>query len=101
MGNAPGDPLGAFRFRRCDGSSSLFLGQLLRLSAADLDLARLGGLGNLMHEVDMQHAILKRRADDFDVVGEAEAPLESAPRDAAVQIAALLTVLFRLAGHQE
>ena len=57
MGNAPGDPLGAFRFRRCDGSSSLFLGQLLRLSAADLDLARLGGLGNLMHEVDMPRKI--------------------------------------------
>ena len=60
-------------------------GDLLRLSGADLDLARLCRLGNLTDQIDMQHAVVEARADDLDVVGEAEAPLEGAPRDAAVQ----------------
>jgi hypothetical protein len=38
----------------------------------------------------MQHAVDQARADDLDVVGEAEAPLERAPGNAAVQIAAVL-----------
>src|SRR5215510_7749196 len=76
-------------------------GHLLRLSSADLDLARLRRLGNLTRQVDMQHAVGEAGADDLDMVGKAEAPFESAPRDAAVQVIAPLMVLFRLAGHQQ
>jgi len=47
----------------------------------------------------MQH-VGEARADNLDIVGEAEAPLEAASRDPAVQIATFV-VLFRLAAYQE
>ena len=49
----------------------------------------------------MQHAVDEARADNLDVVGEAETPLERAPCDAAMQVAVLVVFLFRLAGHQQ
>src|SRR5271155_4964154 len=55
------------------------------LAAADLDLARLHRLRHLVDKVDMQHAVVEAGADDLDMVGEAEAALESPPGDAAVQ----------------
>ena len=39
----------------------------------------------------MQQAVVEAGAVDLDVIGEAEAPLERAPRDAAVQVAALVS----------
>ena len=51
----------------------------------------------------MQQAVFQAGAVDLDVVGKAEAPLEGAPGDAAVQIAALrlFVLLLRLArDHQ-
>jgi hypothetical protein len=36
--------------------------------------------------VDSQDAVGQRRTDDLDVVGEAEAALESARRDAAIKV---------------
>src|SRR5215831_3060854 len=57
-----------------------------------------------MHRLDMQHAVVEIGSGDLHVIGEAEAPLERAPRDAAVQVTAtVLSLLFllRLARHQE
>src|SRR5260370_7389647 len=93
MQNAP-DFGGVSTRYRCLGGLSLF--DHLRLAPADLDLARLGRLGHLVDEVDMQHAVDQAGANDLDVVGEAEAPLERAPGDAAVQITAPLLLPFRL-----
>src|SRR5260370_21318081 len=98
---------GRFAISRSDRSGSLTLAtllllrckRLLRLSGADLDLARLRCLGDLVDQIDMQHAVDKAGAHDLDVVGEAEAPLERAPRDTAMQVAVLVFFLFRLAGH--
>ena len=74
---------------------------LLRLSNADLDLTRLRGLRDFAGQLDMQHAVREARADDLDVVGEAETTLEGAPRDAAMQVIVMLRLLLRLAGHQK
>jgi hypothetical protein len=51
----------------------------------------------------MEHAIVELGTDHLHVVGEAEAPLKRAPRNAAVQVAVsvLLLLLLRLARHQE
>ena len=52
----------------------------------------------------MEHAIVELGTGYLHVVGEAEAPLKRAPRDAAVQVAVavlLLLLLLRLARHQE
>src|SRR6516162_5921012 len=69
----------------------------------DRDLARLGRLRHLVNQVDMKHAIVELGAGHLHVVGEAEAPLKRAPRDAAVQVAVavLLLLLLRLARQQE
>src|SRR6516162_2642801 len=63
---------------------------------ADLDRARLGRLRHFVNQVDMKHAIVEIGGCHLHVVGEAEPPLKSAPRDAAVQVAAVLFLLFLL-----
>ena len=42
----------------------------------------------------MQHAVREGGADDLDMIGEAKAPLETAPGDATVQVAAAVLVLL-------
>ena len=59
------------------------------LVAADRDLARLLGLGDFAHEVDVQETVLERRALHLDVVGELEYALERARGDALVERRAL------------
>src|ERR1043165_330157 len=68
----------------------------LGLAVADRDLARLLGLGELAHEVDVQEAVRELRAGHLDVVSELEAALERAGRDALVEHLALLLGLFLL-----
>lgn len=75
-----------------------------RLNArADLDRARLRRLRHFVNQVDMEHAIVDIGGRYLHVIGEAEPPLERAPRDAAVQVAAVpfLLILLRLARHQK
>src|SRR6185437_15518206 len=74
--------LGGRRFHRFDG-----------LGLADRDDARLLGLGNLAHEVDVQEAVLADRPGHDDMVGELEAALEGAGGDALVEHVALLVRL--------
>jgi hypothetical protein len=53
---------------------------------------------------DMEHPVVEIGSGDLHVIGEAEAPLERAPGDAAVQVTvAVLSLLFllRLARHQK
>ena len=53
-----------------------------------LPIAILRGLaasGTSMHRLDMQHAVVEIGSGDLHVIGEAEAALKRAPRDAAVQ----------------
>src|SRR5262249_43776506 len=64
----------------------------LGLAIADRDLARLHRLRNLADEVDMEEAVLKRRALDLDVLGELKDALERARRDALVEHLAFLLV---------
>ncbi len=61
-------------------------------AVADRDLARLLGLGDLAHEVDVQETVLERRALHLDVVGELEHALEGARGDALVERLALVLV---------
>src|SRR6185437_9178257 len=74
--------LGGRRFHRFDG-----------LGLADRDGARLLGLGNLAHQVDVQEAVLADRPGHDDMVGELEATLEGAGCDALVEHVALLVLL--------
>jgi hypothetical protein len=68
---------------------------------ADLDRARLGCLGHFANHIDRKHAIVEAGARHLHVVGNAKAPLEAAPGDATVQLAAaVLVLLLRLAGDQ-
>ena len=101
--NAPGNRgrLSSERLADSDWLGSLLLLDHLPRACADLDLARLGLLGHLVNKIDMQHAVGEGGADDLDMVGEAKAPLERAPRNSAVQITAVLVFLFRLAGDQQ
>jgi len=64
----------------------------LRLAGADLDLARLLGLGDFADEVDVQETVLHCRALDLDEVGKLEHPLERTRGDALVDGLALLLV---------
>src|SRR5712691_11428186 len=72
-----------------------------RLAVADGNGARLQALGHVAHEVDMEQAVLELGALDLDVVGELEAPLERARRDAAVQELAPLLLGLLLAADVE
>src|SRR5262245_54408221 len=62
----------------------------LGLAVADRDLARLHRLRDLADEVDMEEAVLERRAPDLDVLGELKDALECARRDALVEHLAFL-----------
>src|SRR5437667_1642145 len=68
----------------------------LVLAIADRDLARLLGLGNLAHEIDVQESVLEGRALDLDVVGKLEHALEGAGGDALVEHVAAVLVGLRL-----
>ena len=56
-----------------------------------------------MNQIDMEHAIVEIGGRHLHVVGEAEPPLKRSPRDAAVQVSAVLFLLFllRLARDQK
>ncbi len=54
----------------------------------DLDPAGLQRLGDLAHQVDMQHPVAMRGAGDADMVGQSEAAFEGAGGDAAMQVGA-------------
>ena len=63
-------------------------------AVADRDLARLLGLGDLAHQVDVQETVLEARALHLDEIGELEHALEGARRDALIEhLAALAFVL--------
>src|SRR5690606_36083307 len=51
----------------------------------DLDLSRLQFLGNRALQIDVEQAVLQRRAQHLDVVGKLEAALEGTGGDAAVE----------------
>ena len=52
-------------------------------------------------EVDLQDAVGQRRTDDLDVIGKAEAALESARRDAAVEVGDAFARLAEVAADDE
>src|SRR5580700_4413370 len=61
---------------------------------ADRDRARLLGLGDLAHQVDVQETVLEARAFHLDEIGELEHALKSARRDALIEhLAAVAFVL--------
>src|SRR5271157_1135542 len=60
-------------------------GRLLGRRGRDLDLAGLQLFRNAADEVDMEQAVLKARALDFDMLGNLEMALEGASGDAAMQ----------------
>ena len=60
-----------------------FPGRALR---GDGDRARLHGLGQLSHQIDMQKTMLQSSTLHDDMVGELEAALEAARGDAAMKI---------------
>ena len=62
--------------------------------SADLDLPRLHRLGHLALQVDLEKPVVQAGAADLDVVGELEAVLEGALRDAAVQVLDVLLGLL-------
>ena len=83
-----------------------FLLRHLRLhgldGGANLDRARLGCLGHFTNHITRKQAIVETCARHLHVVGEAKAPLESAPGDAVVQVAAaVLVLLLCLPRHQQ
>jgi hypothetical protein len=67
----------------------------------DLDPARPHRLGHLARQLDRQQPVLEPRVLHLDVVGELEAPLERAGRDAAVQVLRALLALLAPAHHQQ
>ena len=68
---------------------------------ADLDLARLHRLGHLALQLDVEQAVRELGTDDLDVVGELEAMLEGALRDAAMQVLDAVLGLADLALHRQ
>ena len=59
---------------------------------ANLDRARLGCLGHFANHIDRKQAIVEACARHLHMVGKAKTPLEGAPGDAAVQVAAAVLV---------
>src|SRR6185437_8681617 len=70
----------------------------LRASLADRNGARLLSLRNLPDEIDVQQSIFACRARHNHVVGELEASLEGASRDALIEHVTLLILLGGLLG---
>ena len=58
----------------------------------DLDAARFQRLGDLAHQIDVQHAVLMVGTLDADMVGQREAALKGAGGDAAMQKGAALVL---------
>jgi hypothetical protein len=67
---------------------------------ADGDVAGLQLVGNTPHQVDMEQPVLKCAAIDLDVIGQIEATLKRARRDALVEVLDVWFVLL-LAGYRE
>src|SRR4051812_43258862 len=94
--------------QRCEGrkgpwrrSSRLRTFNGLELGCIDLDAARLLFLRHDALQIDMQQAVLKARRLDLDMLGELEAALEGAARNALMQEAGLgLVGLFALAADR-
>src|ERR1700720_439486 len=63
------------------------------MAAADFDTPRLQGFRYPADQVDLEEPIREGRALDLDMVGEAEAALERARRDALIHV-----VLLRMVG---
>jgi hypothetical protein len=73
---------------------------MTRLAAGDLDRPRLHRLGDLADQLDMEEAVIEAGADHLDRLGELEAALEGAARNAAVEV--LAGIAFQaLAGDEE
>jgi len=66
----------------------------LQHGPVDRDRARLLLLGDQALELDVEQSVLEPGAADFHMLGELEAALERAPRDALIEI----TVTFGLLG---
>src|SRR3546814_895008 len=62
----------------------------------DRDHPRLPGLRHLAHELDVDETVLQTRTAHLNVIGELEAVLERAARDAAVQVAHPLVLVLGL-----
>jgi hypothetical protein len=102
---------GALPFGQC--RSMCRLGRVLlrhlrlqrRDCRADLDRARLGCFGHFANHIDTDQAVVDAGTRHLRVVGEAKAPLEVAPGNAAVQVATAADEevprwLFRCEPHQ-
>jgi hypothetical protein len=72
-----------------------------RLTVADFNAARLHGLWNPAHEVDLQKAIVEARCVDFDVVLKADTKLERTLGNSMVQIFALGRFFLLSTNRQE
>src|SRR6185437_11107890 len=99
---SPGNNLSGFSTTPASG---LFIRRVLDGLAAglgrglDLDAAHLA-LDDAAHEIDVEQAVVERRAGDLDAVGEHEGALELARGDAAMEVDAILVVGL-LAAHDE
>ena len=62
-------------------------------AVADRDLARLLGLGDLAHEIDVQQAVLEGRVLHLHMIGKLEDALEGARGDALIEHLAILLFL--------
>src|SRR3954465_800998 len=67
----------------------------------NLDAARLERFRHFPLQVDRQQAVVEVRARHLDVIGEIEALLESAGRDAAMQVLRAVLRTFLLARHEQ
>jgi len=72
-----------------------------RRATADRDAARLERFGNDALQADMQKPVLEVRALHYDVVGEHEATLESAARNATIEQLRLRVVVLHAAGDDQ
>src|SRR5712672_4311480 len=67
-------------------------------AGVDRNPARLHGLRQLAHQIDLQEPVFKRRACHLDVVGEVELASERTSRDAMEQVL-VITVFYLAAFH--
>src|SRR3712207_4733504 len=76
---------GALRLGSQETLSRLLGFDGLRAVRGNRDELRLLGLGDLAHEVEMEQAVLEGRTHHLHAVGQLEAPVEAAGRDALVE----------------
>jgi hypothetical protein len=81
--------IGAVMLGRGFGLDRLRLG----IAVANRDLARLLGLGDFAHEIDVQQSVFEGGSLDLDVVGKLEDALKSARGDALIEQFAVLLFL--------